>query len=105
MRVALIGFCWEPSLNKDPGELLDVCEACQYALLKAYAKAKNERQEAVYEKQKTDWLQVKMEGLEKARNTITAGSTRARLSPMQEAKFDQARWNYIKKEQQKEWGF
>lgn len=107
MRFALIGFCWEPSLNKDPSELLNICEACQHAFLKAYAKAKNECLEAVYEKQKTAWIMDKMEGLEKARGRVSVGSARTvnRLSPAQEAMADNGRWNYSHNEAQKVWRF
>lgn len=106
MRVALMGFVWEPMLNDNPSELLDICEPCQYSLLKAYAKAKNDRIEAVYEKNKITWLREKINGLDRAKAGKLSGSARrSRFSPAEEIAGDRARWNYNKKEIQKTWGF
>ena len=102
-RVAFIGFIWEPVLNADPKELFDICEACQYAFLTAYAKAKSDRLEAVYEKQRAGWTIEKMEGLEKARNRINKQAFAVREHRIPEH-LPAGSMNY-RKEEQKEWRF
>ena len=105
MRVALIGFVWEPMLNTDPHDLMDLCEPCQYSLLKAYAKAKNERLEAVYERQKEVFLRDKMENLSKARNGTINKQRHAVRDPAPEYEYLSVRSLNHHREEQKVWRF
>lgn len=105
MRVSLIGFNWQPNLHENPGQLLDLCEACQHAVLKAYAKAKNERLEEIYQKQSTIWIKEKMEELEKARRQPVNRQRYAVRNTRVNEVFTSPSLNYRKEEKQHTWRF
>lgn len=70
MRIGFVGFVWDPCGCDQPGTLLDLCEACQYALLAAWQQAKRIRMDSVYEQCRIEWTREKLDTLREAAGSL-----------------------------------